>query len=95
MVSLHPSIPKDLSEALDYYGRLDPALPCKFYAEFEEAVHRAHEFPTRFHFASGDVRRINLESFPYHLLFRERSGQVRILVLRHHRRTPSFGLGRF
>ena len=38
-----------------------------------------------------DIRRANLRRFPYHFLFRGVGHEVRILVVRHHHRYPSFG----
>ncbi len=41
------------------------------------------------------MRRCLVHRFPYAVLFRIVSeGTVRVLVIRHHRRHPSFGLGR-
>ena len=49
----------------------------------------------RFHGVPGTVyRRANFPSFPYHLIFRETVDGVRVLVLRHHRRHPDYGLSR-
>ena len=39
----------------------------------------------------GDLRRVNLDRFPYHFLFRIHGDTVRILVVRHHRRHPLYG----
>ncbi|MBS0630572.1 MAG: hypothetical protein JSS11_01560 [Verrucomicrobia bacterium] len=50
--------------------------------------------PRRFHPAAPGLKRANLPNFPYHLLFREMPAGVRVLVLRHHRRHPDFGLTR-
>jgi hypothetical protein len=37
----------------------------------------------RFHFADRALRRANMRRFPYHLLFRERSDGLRVIVVRH------------
>jgi hypothetical protein len=37
---------------------------------------------------------VNLHRFPYHFLFRVVGHDVRILVVRHHRRHPSLGIRR-
>lgn len=36
-----------------------------------------------------DIRRVNLQRFPYHFLFRIVGDVVRILVVRHHNRYPA------
>jgi len=40
------------------------------------------------------IRRVNLDRFPYHFLFRSVRDVVRILVVRHHSRHPSVGMSR-
>jgi hypothetical protein len=53
------------------------------------------ENPKRFHGVAGSpLRRANFRSFPYPLLFEETAGGPRVLVLRHHKRHPDYGLGR-
>jgi plasmid stabilization system protein ParE len=43
----------------------------------------------------GGVHRCFVRRFPYAVLFRIVSEDaIRVLVIRHHRRHPSFGLGR-
>jgi plasmid stabilization system protein ParE len=39
-------------------------------------------------------RRSNLKKLPYHILFEAGESEVRVLVVRHNRRDPSFGLDR-
>lgn len=65
-----------------------------FYTEFMAYVAFVFENPTRFHPSDGDLRRVNLGRFPYHFLYRIHGDTIRILVLRHHHRLPSYGLKR-
>ena len=91
----HRLIKRDLKSVLTHYEEeVGPKLSARFYREFEELALRIERYPGRFHFVAGEIRRANFPSFPYHLLFREIPGGVRVLVLRHHRRNPSFGAGR-
>jgi hypothetical protein len=41
-----------------------------------------------------DLRRVNLETFPDHFLFRIVDNCVRVLVVRHHSRRPALGVDR-
>ncbi|MBI5766851.1 MAG: hypothetical protein HZA93_03600 [Verrucomicrobia bacterium] len=50
--------------------------------------------PTRFGFFKDDLRRARLRTFRHHFLFRIVEAEVRVLVLRHNRRHPEFGLTR-
>ncbi len=54
----------------------------------------AAQRPDRYHLFKGDLRRANLKRFPYHFLYRVVGDCVRILVVRHHRRDPGYGLER-
>jgi len=53
----------------------------------DEAAARPESFSIR----ERDIRRVNLERFPYHFLFRIVGDVFRILVVRHHSRHPSLG----
>jgi plasmid stabilization system protein ParE len=89
-------VQKDLRGALSHYDNaVGPHLARRFYDEFEELLAAIEMNPKRFHGVPGSAyRRANFHSFPYHLLYRERPDGVRVLVLRHHRRHPDFGLER-
>jgi toxin ParE1/3/4 len=50
--------------------------------------------PETFSIRERDIRRVNLDRFPYHFLFRLVGDAVRILVVRHHHRHPKFGITR-
>ena len=55
-----------------------------------QAADRPESFPIR----ERDIRRVNLQRFPYHFLFRSVGDLVRILVVRHHSRRPTVGIRR-
>jgi plasmid stabilization system protein ParE len=75
-----------------YYERVaTPELADEFYTELRYFLTRAEDKPESFSIRERDIRRANLRRFPYHFLFRVVGDQVRILVVRHHHRNPSFG----
>lgn len=91
----HRSVQNDVSAVLEYYDEVGgPGLGDAFFDEFMAFVAMVVESPPRFHPVAGDLRRANLERFPYHFLYRIHGETVRILVLRHHHRDPSHGLKR-
>ena len=91
----HRLIQKDLRSVLTYYtAEVGPDLAERFYQESAELVAEVAQNPGRFHPLSETLRRANFRRFPYHALHREAGGGVRILVLRHHRRDPGYGLQR-
>ena len=94
-LTFHRLIKVDLRRVLSHYEEeVGPELSKRFYQEFEAMALQIERNPRRFHLVSDVMRRANFQSFPYHLLFRETAGGVRILVLRHHRRSPDHGTHR-
>jgi plasmid stabilization system protein ParE len=91
----HPKVYSDIAEVMGYYEQVASAdLADEFYAELKQLIRAAAERPESFPIRECDVRRANLRRFPYHFLFHVAGDAVRILVVRHHRREPSLGIGR-
>jgi plasmid stabilization system protein ParE len=94
-IRFHPSIYSDVDKVMSYYEKVaGPQLADDFYAEFIAFVQEAAKDPDIFNIRIRDLRRVNLERFPYNFIFRVSDDTIRILVLRHHTRRPSFGLRR-
>ncbi len=80
---------------MNYYEEVaGPELAGEFYAELQIFLKKAAESPEIFSTRVHDLRRVNLERFPYHFLFRVVDDAVRVLVVRHHRRRPTLGTHR-
>jgi plasmid stabilization system protein ParE len=91
----HRKVQTDLRLALEYFDREGgTSLGDRFFAEVEATKDRVAANPTSFGFFKEDIRRARLRVFRYHFLFRIVADEVRILVLRHNRRHPEFGLSR-
>jgi plasmid stabilization system protein ParE len=91
----HPRVQHDVTEALRYYDEVGgAALGDAFFDELCARTEMARAHPERFHFFDARHRRANLRRFPFHFLFRVAGDVVRVLVVRHDRRHPSFGLRR-
>jgi toxin ParE1/3/4 len=89
---LHPKVYSDIDEIMGYYERVaTPRLAEEFYNELRYFMSKAADKPESFSLRERDIRRANLRRFPYHVLFRVVGHEVRILVVRHHHRHPSFG----
>jgi len=92
---LHPKVYDDIDRIMAHYEHVATAeLADEFYSELRLFMMRAAKSPHLFAVRSPDLRRVNLDRFPYHFLFRIVDETVRILVVRHHRRRPSFGMSR-
>ena len=91
----HRQVAYDISRILDYYEDAGgPQLADEFYGELTSFFQKATESPEAYAIRERDIRRVNLERFPFHFLFRILDDRVRILVVRHHRRRPSLGISR-
>lgn len=90
----HPDVQKDVSKILRRYDGINPRLGDEFWAELNAFIQKAAENPGRFHFESPGRRRVNLKRFPFHFLFREIPGGIRITVVRHHKQHPEQGVRR-
>jgi plasmid stabilization system protein ParE len=93
-LEFHRQIASDISRIMDYYEDVAGAqLADEFYSELRSFFQKAADSPDAY-IRERDLRRVNLERFPYHFLFRIVGDTVRILVVRHHGRRPSLGLHR-
>ena len=93
-LAYHPLVQSDVSGILRRYDGISRRLGDEFWMELMSMIEVVGKQPERFHFAEGGLRRANMSRFPYHLLFRVRPEGVRVIVVRHNRRNPSYGLGR-
>ena len=93
-VEYHPAVEQDVAEALRFYDSISQRLADEFEAELRRVVALAATRPGRFHLVKPGFRRANLKRFPYHIIYRELSDSIRVTLVRHHRREPSFGMQR-
>jgi hypothetical protein len=75
-VRFHPGFARDIREFTSQYGEINERLAARFRLEVEEAIARVKESPASAgHFVDTgsrivrDVRRRNLRSFPFFLLY--------------------------
>jgi plasmid stabilization system protein ParE len=94
-VVFHRLVQRDMDDILDYYKQNAPSsVANRFFDQFISTVNQSARNPRHFTPFSGILRRAKVPGFPFHFLFRETTKGIRVLVLRHDRRHPSFGLGR-
>jgi plasmid stabilization system protein ParE len=95
IVEYHPLAALDFNNAISYYNRQRPNLGNEFRSEVSAAIERVRSNPLQFPIIDHNIRRAFTHRFPYSVLFRViDEDTVRVLVIRHHRRNPSFGLTR-
>ncbi|MBI5773213.1 MAG: type II toxin-antitoxin system RelE/ParE family toxin [Verrucomicrobia bacterium] len=93
-VVYHPDVQRDVSRILRHYDAINDRLGNEFWDELNSFIRLAATNPQRFHFEGPTRRRVNLKRFPYHFLFREIPGGIRVTVVRHHRQHPATGRAR-
>jgi plasmid stabilization system protein ParE len=93
-VVYHPKVQKDVNRILRHYENASGKLADEFWDELTACIARTAENPGRSHFSKARLRRVNLPRFPYHFLFRELPGKIRVTVVRHNKRHPDYGTKR-
>lgn len=94
-LSIHPDAKLDLQKAMAYYEAMaGAAVADRFYEAARAAFLFASEKSSHFSPDPNGIRRVNFERFPFHALFRVEGSVVRIYVVKHHRRRPSYGIRR-
>lgn len=94
-IEYHPAIEVELAEIRDYYNERFLNLGADFINEVERQVLRIAAMPSRWMIVRGDTRRALMKRFPYAILFRVVDDTViRVTVIKHERRHPSYGISR-
>jgi toxin ParE1/3/4 len=96
-ISYHPGVQRDVNEVLAYYAEEGgEQLAEKFFEDLTHRLKEIEEHPQRFAFYLGKqpVRRARLRKFPHVILFRILQDRIRVMVVKHEKRHPGFGLGR-
>ncbi len=94
-ISFNPLAFRDLAEVGAYYERNASAqVAADFSAEFWRMVNEAAARPLSFPKHGKRLRRANFRRFPYHILFEAQGDSIRIVVLKHSKRHPSYGTRR-
>ena len=90
----HPELAADIRDIAAYYAQVSQRVIQSFWAELDLVLISIQKNPRSNHFDSCGLRRANLIKFPYHLLYEVDGDSVYLVVLRHDRRFPSYGLDR-
>ena len=94
IASFHDLAKVELNEAAQYYERESPGLGVAFVTEVERCTAAVLENPEASPIVTRAIRRRPLRRFPYGLLYRVRTEQVRILAVMNLKRRPGCRVGR-
>jgi len=92
--SFHPHAEKELEEIESHYDSIREELGDRFREEIEVTVSRILKFPNSWQPLSRVVRRCRLKSFPYGIVYRIKSDEIRFLAVMHHHREPNYWIDR-
>jgi plasmid stabilization system protein ParE len=94
-IEYHPKIANEIEEIRDYYNRYVDGLGDEFVDEFERRVQAISEMPERWMVVHNGIRRSLMHRFPYSIYHRIlRQDFLRVIVVKHQRRHPKWGLHR-
>jgi len=94
-IEYHPDVADELIEIRDFYESRSVGLGFDFVAEFERMVLRIAAMPERWMVVRRDIRRSLMKRFPYVIFFRYVADDcIRVTVVKHEKRHPSYGMHR-
>lgn len=89
-VVYHPDAELELTEAALFYEKRVAGLGASFLGAFESAVAEIEQQPGWWPIVEGDLRFRSLRQFPYAIYYRMVGDELRILVVKHHKRHPDY-----
>jgi toxin ParE1/3/4 len=79
----HRLVNADFRSAYGWYEEECPGLGLEFAAEFRRAYRRLRQAPLLYAIRFSDIRRLNLERFPYGIFYIVKRDEVRVLGVLH------------
>jgi len=89
-VRFHPDAESEMIESAAYYEEQQPGLGRRFLVSVQDAVNRVVANSRLYAVVEMDVRRCLTKTFPFGVLFRERSDDIVIVAVMHLRRQPGY-----
>lgn len=91
-VTLHPAAEQDLEQAAAFYEREgSPIVAARFVTEFKRLATLLLDYPEIGSPRSNGRRGLSMSVFPYTVIYRANSNEIKILVVKHDSKSPGFG----
>ena len=91
-LTIHSDVEQDLHQAAVFYEREgSPLLAARFVAEFKRVVGLIVAHPEIGSPRAKGRRGLTMKVFPFTVVYRLQADEIRILVVKHDRKRPSFG----
>lgn len=91
----HPKLAEDIRDVATHYAEISENILSAFWSDPDFILDSVKRNPRSHHFDSCGLRRANLRKFPYHLLYEVDDNSIYLVVLRHDKRHPNYGLERW
>ncbi len=92
MIILHPDAEQDLIDAASFYEREgSPIVAARFKSEFKRITNLISDYPEIGSLRGKELRGVTMAVFPYTIIYRHDTTQIKILVVKHDRRRPDYG----
>lgn len=90
----HPKLAEDIRNAAVHYAEISDGVLSAFWRELDAVFFSIENNPRIHHFDSCGLRRANFRKFPYHVLYDVDENSIFLVVLRHDKRHPDYGIDR-
>lgn len=85
---------QELADAVHYYNVQRSGLGEAFRDEAWATLQRIREFPQAWHALSADLRRCQMQRFPYGLIYESTAEEILVIAVAHLHREPGYWEGR-
>jgi plasmid stabilization system protein ParE len=93
--SFHASAEQDVADAQDFYGQhAGFQVATRFLDELQRIIQLLLQYPGLGTPTTKNRRVFPLKAFPYSVVYRAQDDHLRILIVRHQSRKPSFASNR-
>lgn len=82
-VKKHRLVRVDFQSAYDWYETKQPGLGAEFIEDFRRSYHRLRQSPELYAVRFSNVRRLNLERFPYGIFYIVTPNEILVLGILH------------
>jgi plasmid stabilization system protein ParE len=90
LIRFHPLAADEADSARLWYFERNPQISQLFLDALDAAVDSIADSPRRWPRVQGKYRRYVLRSFPFSVVYVERSESVEVIAVAHHRRRPGY-----
>ncbi len=91
----HPAAEAEYLESIGYFESKQAGLGASFFYAFESKMQMICSNPRLYQIEfTPDIRRSQMNRFPYTIIYRFKKNEIQVLAVAHHRRRPSYWIGR-